>query len=53
MNEDPGQAAGRLIELAGLSARTADQETELADLQEAFGDDDAERTRRKARMKGG
>jgi hypothetical protein len=49
--EDPAAAAGRLLDLAGLPRRTAEQEAELADLQEAFGDEDADRTRRKARMK--
>ncbi|NUT90902.1 MAG: hypothetical protein HOY78_02615 [Saccharothrix sp.] len=50
--EDPAAAAGRLLDLAGLPRRTAEQEAELADLQEAFGDDETDRTRHKARMKG-
>lgn len=53
MSGDAADAAGRLIELAEQRSRTAAEEHELADLQEAFGDDDAPRTRRKARMKGG
>lgn len=53
MSGEAGDAAGRLIELTERPARTAAEEHELADLQEAFGDDEAGRTRRKARMKGG
>lgn len=49
---NPQDAAGRLIELAGQSWRSAAEEAELAELQRAFGDDDADRTERKARMKG-
>jgi len=46
------EAAGRLVALAEQSRRTAGEEAELAGLQRAFGDDDANRTVRKARMKG-
>lgn len=53
MTGDASDAAGRLVELAEQPSRTAAEEHELADLQDAFGDDDAARTRRKARMKGG
>jgi hypothetical protein len=49
---NPRDAAGRLVELAGQGRRTAAEEAELAGLQRAFGDDDADRTDRKARMKG-
>lgn len=52
MSEDASAAAGRLIELSEQASRTAAEEHELADLQEAFGDDAATRTRRKAQMKG-
>jgi hypothetical protein len=45
-------AAGRVIELADQSRRTAAEEAELARLQREFGDDDADRTEHKARMKG-
>lgn len=45
-------AAGRLVELADQPRRTAAEEAELAGLQREFGDDDADRTQRKARMKG-
>ena len=49
---NPQDAAGRVVELAGQSSRTAAEEAELSDLQRVFGDDDADRTQRKARMKG-
>ncbi len=45
-------AAGRVVELAVQAQRTAAEEAELARLQREFGDDDADRTERKARMKG-
>lgn len=45
-------AAGRLIELAEQPRRTAAEEAELAKIQRDFGDEDANRTERKARMKG-
>jgi hypothetical protein len=49
---NPQEAAGRVIELAGLRSRTATEEAELARIQGQFGDDDANRTARKASMKG-
>lgn len=49
---NPQDAAGRLIELAEQGKRTAAEEAELAGLQRDFDDPDAERTERKARMKG-
>lgn len=49
---NPQEAAGRLVELAEQGRRTAAEEAELSGLQRAFGDDDADRTERRARMKG-
>lgn len=49
---NPQEAAGRAVELAGQSSRTAAEEAELAGIQQAFGDDDADRTARKAALKG-
>lgn len=45
-------AAGRVIKLAEQGKRTAAEEAELAGLQRQFGDDDADRTQRKATLKG-
>lgn len=49
---NPQNAAGRVIELVEQGRRTAAEEAELAGLQREFGDDDADRTERKARLKG-
>lgn len=49
---DAQEAAGRLIELSGQASRSAAEEAELAGLQREFDDPDAERTERKARLKG-
>lgn len=46
------ETAGRLVELAEQGRRTAAEEAELAGLQREFDDPDAERTERKAQMKG-
>ena len=46
------EAAGRAVELAGQRSRTAAEEAELAGIQRVFGDDDADRSERKAAMKG-
>lgn len=49
---NPQDAAGRLVELSEQASRTAAQEAELAGLQRDFDDPEADRTERKARMKG-
>lgn len=49
---NPQDAAGRVVELAGQRSRTAAEEAELAGIQRAFGDDDGDRSERKARLKG-